>query len=86
MTLLILRVIIMNAHLGVAQLGERHLGVVEVARSNRVTQTKNSVENEQVSTEFLFCFCEYTITNRGVFGRTITCLTLSNKFDHIRYS
>ena len=28
--------------LGVAQLGERYLGVVEVARSNRVTQTKKA--------------------------------------------
>ncbi len=28
-------------NLGVAQLGERYLGVVEAARSSRVTQTKN---------------------------------------------
>ena len=44
-------------NLGVAQLVARYLGVVEAARSSRVTQTKNSVENVQFSAEFLFCFC-----------------------------
>ena len=36
-------------------------GVVEAARSSRVTQTKNSVENVQFSTEFLFQF-QHSVT------------------------
>ena len=44
--------------LGVAQLVARYLGVVEAAGSSPVTQTKNSVENAQISTEFLFLCTE----------------------------
>ena len=40
-------------NLGVAQMVERYLGVVEVARSNRVTQTKMRVHNEP---SFFFYF------------------------------
>ncbi len=45
-------------YLGVAQMVERYLGVVEVARSNRVTQTKHG-KSERICR--VFCFLLYFI-------------------------
>ena len=42
-------------HLGVAQLVARYLGVVEAARSSRVTQTISSVHNTKNEHSIFFC-------------------------------
>ena len=54
-----------------AQLGERHLGVVEVARSNRVTQTIR----EEFLTPLLF-FCATETAPSSALG-----ISLSDFFD-----
>ena len=53
-------------HLGVAQLVARYLGVVEAARSSRVTQTNISYEMNKKSSQIVrfmidFCFLCYCL-------------------------
>ena len=74
----------MTINLGVAQLVARYLGVVEAARSSRVTQTISGVHYESDEHPIFFCLYLFNIQLFGADSSALFCSVVILRLGGIR--